>query len=287
MAVHFRERLAQRQKEVRSALCVGLDPEIDMMPDAFKSGGDQAADVLSWMQHVVDATAPFATMFKPQRAYYEAFPYGEQVLRALTRYIAASHPDIPIFVDVKRGDIDRTQQKYRTAVFDEDAADGANVCSYMGSTPFLNMFDPAHPERAIVNLIYTSNPGAREIQDARMHNGDPLWLFMAKRTLAWIAECGALNAGFVMAAAHKKDGSVYADHLRICRNLDNGVVWYLMPGFGTQGGIVEESVHAAWKGYGSIALNASSSICNAADPAKEAEKLHVAIKEPVLAAEAA
>jgi len=286
MPEHFRERLAARQKKIGSALCVGLDPQLESLPSAFKRGSE-SANVLAWMQHVVDATSPFASMFKLQRAYYEALPEGEQALRTLTRYIAQNYPDIPIFLDVKRGDIDRTQLQYRTAVFEQDGGDGANVCSYMGSTPFLNMFDPAQPERAIVNLIYTSNPGAREIQDARMHNGDPLWLFMAKRTLVWIAECGAVNAGFVMAAAYKKDGCVYAEHLRVCRELDNGVVWYLMPGFGTQGGIVEESVLASWKGYGSIALNASSSICNAPDPAQEAEKLHLAIKEPVLAAEAA
>lgn len=280
MPLNFRERLQKRQIETGSALCVGLDPDMDSVPERFVKIDDHLT-ASSWMMEVVDATAPLTSMYKLQRAHYEAFPRGEHAMRSIITYIRARHPDVPIFVDAKRGDIDRTQRKYRSAIFDADGADGTNVSCYMGSTPFLNMFDPEHPERAIVNLVYTSNPGAREIQEALMADGDPFWLFMAKKTLAWGAECGAQNVGFVMAAAYERDGNVYNDHLRRCRALDNGAVWYLMPGFGTQGGFVEASVQAAWTGWGSVAFSASSNISNKDDPGKAAEELHGQIADAI------
>lgn len=280
MPKHFCERLEKRQQATGSALCVGLDPDLDSIPEKFRKIDDHLS-VTSRMMEVVDLTKPVTSMYKLQRAHYEAFPRGEHAMRSIITYIKARYPDVPIFVDAKRGDIDRTQRKYRSAIFEADGADGTNVSCYMGSTPFLNMFDPEHPERAIVNLVYTSNPDAREIQEALMADGDPFWLFMAKKTLSWADKCKAQNVGFVMAAAYERDGSVYSDHLRRCRELDQGRVWYLMPGFGTQGGFVEASVQAAWAGWGSVAMNASSSICNANDPKEAAEKLHGQIADAI------
>jgi orotidine-5'-phosphate decarboxylase len=282
LPLHFRERLQKRQLETRSALCVGLDPDMDAIPERYRKI-DAHLSVTSWMMEVVDMTAPVASMYKLQRAHYEALVRGEHAMRSIISYIRARHPDIPIFVDAKRGDIDRTQRKYRSAIFGADGADGTNVSCYMGSTPFLNMFDKDHPERAIVNLVYTSNPDAREIQEALMENGDPLWLFMARKTLEWAEKCGAENVGFVMAAAYESGGIIYNDHLRRCRELDQGRVWYLMPGFGTQGGFVEASVAAAWTGWGSVAMSASSSISNADDMKAAAEKLHSQIAAAIAA----
>lgn len=282
MTEHFRARLQQRQEVLKSALCVGLDPDPEQMPEQFKKDGSSAyLHALAWMRDVADKTACFATMFKLQRAYYEAIQDGERTLRELIFYLKQEYPGIPIVIDGKRGDIDRTQRRYRSALFDLDHADGVTVSCYMGSTPFLEMFDARYPHRAIVNLIYNTNPAAREFQDSLMADGDPVWLFMAKRTLRWVEECGALNAGFVMAPAYEKDGAVCSDHLRMCRELDEGKVWYLVPGIGTQNGHVEDTLSAGWRGYGSLALSASSSISTAENPEVEAEQLHLRIKEMV------
>lgn len=276
----FREKLAERQYHIGSALCVGLDPDPKHLPDRFK-GANLTDSIRQWMYWVVHETVQYASMYKLQRAYYEALPRGEKLLRELVSNIKLKYSDIPVFIDSKRGDIDRTQQKYRSAIFELDEADGTNVCCYMGGTPFIEMFDPEHPERSIVNLIYTSNPAAREIQEAMTSHGDPFWLFMAKCTLTWARERKMRNVGFVMAAAYKRGGDVYDEHLRLCRQLDKGEVWYLMPGFGAQGGFVEASVQAAWAGWGSLAMNASSSISNTEDPKEAARLLYLQIADAI------
>jgi orotidine-5'-phosphate decarboxylase len=263
----FRQRVATRQKAINSLLCVGLDPLPEKMPaGVIKPGAplNLAYNVLNWMEKIVDATAPSASMFKPQRAHWEALPDGTQALRNLIMYIHARHPDIPIFLDCKRGDIDRTQQQYQIAHFDGDFADGMNFSPYMGKDCLEFLVNKDHPERALVGLCYTSNPAARQVQDAVLQNGQPYWEFIAQCILQWATDLGvAENAGLVMAAAYenpKGSGQIFSDHLRRAREITSDKLWYLIPGYGTQGGFLAETINAAFAGYGSIAINSSSGI---------------------------
>lgn len=279
MTTGFNWRMTERQELMEHALCVGLDPEYANIPDRFCEPVDPVSSILNWMKAVVDETAEYATSFKLQMAYYECHGWkGVRALEDLLQYIRRNHPDIPVILDGKRGDINRTQAKYRGAMFDALRADGTNVSPYMGREPLVDMFDRAHPERGIITLVYTSNPGARIFQDAIVVHpttGEqmPIWQFQALLSLGWAEEIGLQNLGFVMAAAHDKDGGIYSDHLRLCRGLDAGKAQYLVPGFGAQGGYVEATIAAGWAGWGSMYLSASSSICQAPSPREEARKL--------------
>ena len=292
MPQHFSERMINRQEELGHALCVGLDPNPDKIPDKFLSSGGSTStvsSVLSWMKTVADETADYATLWKPQMAYYERHgASGIAMLFALLSHLKEKHPEIPIVLDGKRGDIDRTQQQYRQAMFAELLADATNVSPYMGEEPLVNMFDPEHPERGVITLVYTSNKGARQVQDVPVQDPEsglitPYWLFIAKKSIGWADEIGLKNLGFVMAAAHMKGDVVYSDHLRMCRDLDEGQVQYLVPGFGTQGGFVEEAIEAGWAGPGSLWMNASSSINNAENPREAARVLADQIGEAIAA----
>lgn len=269
MSLHFRKRLASRQAELGSCLCVGLDPDIRKTPMRFKEvqGRVYPEAVAEWMIEIVEATAPFASMFKLQRAYWENLPFGsgEAAMRKVVEYIRANYPQIPICIDAKRQDIGRTMEQYRDACFLKDQADAVNCSGYMGSSPFLGLFDEDYPHRSIVNLIYTSNPEARQVQDAAMADGRPLWMHMAEWTLEWADSVTMKNTGFVMAAAYTPEGSqsVHSRHLSECRKIDQGTAWYLIPGYGAQGGALEETIMASWVDYGSIAINSSSGICMA------------------------
>jgi len=289
---NFREMLAKRQQKINSLVCVGLDPLPDKLPDcvARSCTNPIAEKVMFWMRNIVKATAPFASMFKPQRAHWEAMIKGEEALRLLIHYIREKHPDIPVFLDCKRGDIDRTQERYRVAHFDLDGADGVNFSPYMGKSCMAGLVDPNHLGRALVGLCYTSNPSARQIQDLSSYgySGTRLWEIIAQFTLEWAKELGVVeNAGLVMAAAYenpKGSGEVYSQHLKRCRALVGDKLWFLIPGIGTQGGFIEETVKAAYAGPGSIAINSSSEIIfagsgeyYATDAAKKAEELRDAI----------
>lgn len=275
---NFREQLAQRQEKIGSVLCVGLDPTIEKIPERFNQDRPVAKNVLHWMIWVVDETSPYTSMYKPNRAFWESIPKGEDALKDLIKYIKGKYPDIIIFDDVKRGDIGNTQNQYRIAHFEIDGADGINFSPYMGRDCLEGLFDSQHPGRSIVSLCYTSNPAAREIQDATMENGDKLWEFIAKKNLEWTKELGIENAGLVMAAAYepiKGSGTVYSEHLSRCREIVGSNFWFLIPGVGTQGGFLEQTIKASFTGWGSIAINSSSGIIFSENPKEAAQRLHL------------
>lgn len=274
MSLGFREKLKKRQEEINSLLCVGLDPLPEKLPQCIQ-GGQLWERVFIFLREIVDATAEHASMFKPQKAHYEAIPNGDKALQQIINYIHDKYPAIPIFLDCKRGDIDRTQERYRVAHFEIDGADGINFNPYMGKDCLEKLVDKKHLGRSIVGLCYTSNKSARETQDVKLADGRYYWEFIAERTLTWAEECGVVeNAGLVMAAAYmdEKTNTVNNWHLKRCREIVGDKLWFLMPGVGTQGGLIKETVDAAFAGYGSIAINSSSGIIFASLEADFAEK---------------
>jgi len=264
----FRQRLAERQKEVRSLVCVGFDPLDEKLPECLRTDLHEShisTDVVTWMEDVSDATAEYASMFKPQKAHWEAFTNGAWALQKLITHMKHKHPRVPIFEDCKRGDIKRTQTCYRVGQFQIDGTQGMNFSPYMGKECMEALFDKNHPERSIVSLCYTSNPSAREMQDVILQDGRRYWEFVAEAVLRWANELGITeNVGLVMAAAYelppKGSGNVYSWHLKRCREIVGDLLWFLIPGIGTQKGAVLETVQYAYAGPGSMAINSSSEI---------------------------
>lgn len=264
----FRKKLADRQIVSSSLVCVGLDPLPEKLPSCIKRRfwlSKKWEAIAQWMIDIVDNTAPYASMFKPQSAHYEAFGSdGRKILERVINYIREFHPDIPVFLDCKRGDIGRTQKRYRIAHFDVDGAEGMNFNPYMGKDCMSALVDKSHLERALVGLCYTSNPEAREVQDVELKDKRCYWEFIAERVLNWADEFGVVeNAGLVMAAAYefpKGSGGVYAEHLTKCRKIVGNALWFLIPGIGAQKGFVEQTVKKAYRGPGSIVINSSSEI---------------------------
>lgn len=281
MVKGFRQKLTERQKE-GAWVCVGLDPNKGKIPASIEDCSNweypEARRIFLWMKDIIDATADYACMFKPQSGYYEAIYGGKEMLHDLVKYIHTAYPDIPVFLDCKRGDIDRTQQQYRIAHFEIDGVDGMNFSPYMGKDCMEFLVDKNHPERAIVGLCYTSNPSAREVQDIILADGRRYWEFIAEATLKWAKDLGiAKNAGSVMAAAHeypKNSGNVYSEHLLRYRKIVGGELWALIPGVGTQGGFVEQTIEDGYAGPGSLAISSSSGISEASSGPDFAEKGH-------------
>ena len=297
MEIGFRQMLTERQKKVNSLVCVGLDPLIEKLPSHLgeKHKASPIGDIFyDWMGAIVDATAPYASMYKPQSAHWESVHGGVEALQKLVIYIKTKYPGIPIFLDCKRGDIGRTQERYRVAHLEMADFDGMNFSPYMGKDCMAGLVDKNKPGKALVGLCYTSNPAARQVQDLSFPNsGAPtvkLWEVMAGMILGWAEDLGVVkDAGLVMAAAYenpKGSGKVYSEHLKRCRELVSYLLWFLIPGIGTQGGFIAETVKAAFGGPGTIAINSSSDIIFASKgedfaeaAAKKAEQLRDQIRE--------
>ena len=263
----FRQRLKERQEKIQSLVCVGFDPLPPKLPECVTNEPADfhlSTDMVTWMEKIADATAPYASMFKPQKAHWEAFINGAWALQKLVSYMKINHPEIPVFLDCKRGDIGRTQERYQIAHFDIDGVDGMNFSPYMGDDCMGCLVNKDKPGRAIVGLCYTSNESAREVQDVLLADGRHYWEFMAECILAWSEKFGITqDAGLVMAAAYenpKGSGRVYSEHLTRCRQIVGDQLWFLIPGVGTQGGFVRETVQTAFTDFGSMAISSSSEI---------------------------
>src|SRR5579864_7517741 len=104
------EKYNKRAKEVNSLVCVGLDADLEKLPENFKT---MEFPQFGFNKYIIDQTAEFAAAFKPNSAFYEA--RGEQgwhELKMTIDYINKNHPDIFTILDAKRADIGNTNNGY-------------------------------------------------------------------------------------------------------------------------------------------------------------------------------
>lgn len=281
----FRQKLTERQEKIGSLVCVGLDPLPEKIPECILNPHKSLSELISiQMRRIVDATAPYSSMYKLNSAHYEAIGTGgRKVLWDIIDHIHQTYPDIPVFLDCKRGDIGRTQKEYCTAHLYLDGVDGMNFNPYMGKDCMEYLAEKDHPGKAIVGLCYTSNPSARETQDQKMADGLYYWEFIAKTILRWAEELGIVeNTGLVMAAAYespKGSGQIFSSHLSRVREIVGDKLWFLIPGVGTQGGFVEQTIRYSYQGPGTVVINSSSGIIFASMGTDFAEKSGEKAKE--------
>ncbi|MGH9856297.1 MAG: orotidine-5'-phosphate decarboxylase, partial [Acidobacteriota bacterium] len=89
----FKSKLTKSAAENNSLLCVGLDPDIDKIPDQFKQSDSPLFD---FNKSIIDATADLVCAYKPNSAFYESL--GEKGITQLKQtcdYILEKLPDVP------------------------------------------------------------------------------------------------------------------------------------------------------------------------------------------------
>ena len=135
-----REELFENIKRKKSFLCVGLDTDVNKIPEFLfdKFEGDY---IFEFNKAIIDATAKFAVAYKPNLAFYESLgAEGLDVLERTVDYIRKNHPDMFLIADAKRGDIGNTSAMYARTFFGAMDFDSVTVAPYMGEdsvTPFL------------------------------------------------------------------------------------------------------------------------------------------------------
>ena len=239
----FFERLGSQQVAARSLVCVGLDPDPNLMP---------VADIFDFNRAIVDATVDQVCAYKPQLAFYEA--QGSAGIAALEKtvdYIRSQTPGVLIIGDAKRGDIGEVASAYATALFETWRFDAATVNPYLGADtigPFLR-----HPGNGIFVVCRTSNPSSGQFQDLIVSNGrgdTTLYGQVARAANAW-DESG--NVGIVV-------GATAPDELRSLRR-DHPGLTFLVPGVGAQGGDVRKVIEAGINRSGrGLVINSSRGI---------------------------
>lgn len=154
--------------------CCGLDPDWKKMPPELTQGKTPSEDLVKvFLRGVIDAVAPHVCAFKAQKAFFDLWPAGHNLLGEVISYIHQEHPSIPVIVDCKIGDIDNTMSAYIDNLFGLLNADGIVVNPYMGDAVMQPLIK--HANKAIVVLVKTSNPDGDVIQDLRLDDGSLLW----------------------------------------------------------------------------------------------------------------
>ncbi len=235
--MNFIEKLSNATDKHKSLLCIGLDPDPQLMP---KNIG-----IFEFNQAIIDATSDLVCAYKLNLAFYEAVDEGLHALKRTIKHI----PDyIPVIGDAKRGDIGNTAEAYARAIFATLNCDATTVNPYLG-------FDSVEPfiqyrDRGVFILCRTSNPGALDFQSLRCEAEDgyrPLFELVALKAKEW-NKCG--NIGLVV-------GATYPEELKLIRNAHPDMP-LLIPGIGAQGGDLASAVRYGTDAQGEKAIINSS-----------------------------
>lgn len=240
----FIEKLNARIDAVDSMLCVGLDPDSARFPECVKSADDP---VFEFCRRIVDATAPYVCAFKPQVAYFSA-EANEPSLEKIIDYIHENHPQIPVILDGKRGDIGSTAKQYAREAFERYKADAVTLSPYMGFDTIEPYF--AYKDRGIILLCRTSNPGGADIEELKV--GDEM---VYERVARLAASDWNLNGqvGLVVGATQP------AEIARV--RAIAPMLPLLVPGIGAQGGDVNAAVAAGLDANGrGMIINSSRAV---------------------------
>ena len=260
------DRLIEKIKECNNPTVVGLDPKIDFIPEfilkkAFKKHGKTPKAVAKafyeFNKKIIDQVYDLVPAVKPQIAMFEQ--YGYHGIKAYIETINhAKKRGLIVIGDVKRGDIQSTAESYSDghigivkigrknySIFNEDII---TVNPYLGSdsiTPYLDNCKKFG--KGLFVLVKTSNPHSGDIQDlvtdGRRQNlldadGEKVYEKVGLMVSDWgselIGKHGFSSVGAVVGATYKEEAK------RLRELLPH--VFFLIPGYGAQGGKAEDLV---------------------------------------------
>lgn len=245
------DRLIEKIKETHNPTVIGVDTRYDMVPNCVKNKyskdiNGMCSAMLEYSKALIDATYDIIPAVKLQSAYFEM--YGVEGIKLYKEMIDyCRKKGMVVMADVKRGDIGSTSAGYskaylgkniinnrEEAIFDVDFA---TVNPYMGSdcvNPFVE--DCKKYDKGIFVLVKTSNKSSGEIQDLKTEDGEEIYKKVAKLVNTWgeelIGEYGYSSISAVV-------GATYPKQLKELRELMPHS-YFLIPGYGAQGGKAED-----------------------------------------------
>ena len=104
--MNYSELVAEIKRK-KSFLCVGLDTDLNKIPNSLLSLSDP---VFEFNKHIIEATLPHTVAYKLNFAFYEA--RGPQGLVSMERTMQFLNNRAFTIADAKRGDIGNTATMY-------------------------------------------------------------------------------------------------------------------------------------------------------------------------------
>lgn len=262
--------LIEKIKEKNNPTVMGLDPRYDMLPECIKNkyGKDIKSvceGILEYNKALIDATYDIIPAVKPQIAFYEMFGIeGMKAFKETCKY--AKEKGLIVIADIKRGDIGTTAAGYsnaylgKTSIGENEESfydiDWVTVNPYLGIDgvkPFIE--DCKKYNKGIFVLVKTSNKSSGELQDLKLEDGKTVYEKVAELVNFWGEELIGENGYSSVAAVV---GATYPIQIKNLREI-MPKAYFLIPGYGAQGGKAEDIALGFKDGLGGI-VNASRSL---------------------------
>ena len=267
--------LIEKIIELKNPTVAGLDPKLDYVPQYIKEKCfgqygrtlEGAAEALyEFNTGLIDALCDIVPAVKPQMAYYEM--YGWQGVRTFERTVEyAKSKGMYVITDGKRNDIGATMEAYAAGhlgITDVDGeqiaafgADALTVNGYLGSDgidPLLKVC--AAQDKGIFVLVKTSNKSSGELQNLPLEGGETIYGRMACMCDEWGKE---LPGNYRFTGVGAVVGATYPEQLTELRR-EHPSIFFLVPGYGAQGGGAQGLVGAFNKDGLGVIVNSSRAI---------------------------
>ncbi|MCF1421140.1 orotidine-5'-phosphate decarboxylase [Mangrovimonas futianensis] len=249
------QQLIEQIKKKKSFLCVGLDVDLNKIPEFLLKEEDP---IFSFNKAIIDATHHLAVAYKPNIAFFESYGIkGWQSLKKTIDYINDKYPEVFTIADAKRGDIGNTSKMYAKAFFEDLGFDSVTIAPYMGKDsvePFLSFAD-----KHTILLALTSNEGAFDFQTKKI-DGTELYKHVLETSKSYE---NAQNLMYVV-------GATKAEYLKEIRQIVPES-FLLVPGVGAQGGSLEDVCKYGMNKDCGLLVNSSRGIIYASNKADFAE----------------
>lgn len=249
------DQLIEKIVELKSPIVVGLDPNINSIPDVYKKKYYQMKDgmravgnvIFDFNKDVIDVVADYVPAVKPQIAYYEAYGvYGIIAFQKTVQY--ARKKGLIVIEDGKRNDIGSTAQAYADGHIGSSVnlhgvkekgfdVDFLTVNPYLGSDGIEPFIKVCHDNnKGIFVLVKTSNNSSGEFQDQLVGENRAIYELVAE----YIRDNAANNLGkYGYSSIGAVVGATYPEQATVLRNIMKNS-FFLVPGYGQQGGTAED-----------------------------------------------
>ena len=253
-----KQELINQIKQKKSFLCIGLDTDIQKIPEYLSKFDDP---VFEFNKQIIDSTKDLCVAYKLNTAFYES--NGINGWKSLMKTIEYIPKNIFSIADAKRGDIGNTSKMYAKTFFETMDFDSITVNPYMGSDsvePFLDFNN-----KWVILLALTSNKGSEDFQNFSNPSNIKLYQQVIEKSMNWSDDSRIMYVvGATKSNSLKEIRKIIPDH------------FLLIPGIGAQGGSLDDVVKYGMNKDCGLLINSSRSIIyagygeNFADNAREA-----------------
>lgn len=269
--INAMDKLIDKIRQTNNPTVIGLDPGYEKLPNCIKDKYTEDIEgackgILEFNKNLIDAVYDIIPAIKVNIAFYEMYGLkGMETFECTCEY--AKQKGMIVITDIKRGDIGSTAKCYSNAFlgktkignFEESIydVDFVTVNAYMGIDsvkPFIE--DCIKYNKGIFILVKTSNPSSGDLQDLKLETGEEVYSKVANLVENWGKD---LRGKYGYSSVSAVVGATYPKQLEKLRK-DAPHTYFLIPGYGAQGGKAEDiALGFDQEGLGGI-VNASRSL---------------------------